>query len=239
MHERFTSNRHRPKPLVVLVIIALTFLAYTAVNMGDRSGVLGSQDAKTQQVKNSPALSELSKLAVKGRAPKTGYEREQFGSGWAEVDGCDMRNYILQRDLTGEMLDTDNCKVLSGVLRDPYTTRTITFTRGATTSNDIQIDHVVALSDAWQTGAQSIDVADRAQFANDPLNLLAVDGPTNESKGDSDAASWLPPDKDYRCSYVARQVAVKEKYKLWVTLAEHDAMKNVLATCPAQQLPRS
>ena len=74
-------------------------------------------------------------------------------------------------------------------------------------------------------------------MANDPLELLAVDGPTNSAKGDADAASWLPPNKGFRCAYVARQIAVKSKYRLWVTVAEKNSMAAVLATCPVQGLP--
>lgn len=183
------------------------------------------------------AVTALAKLAVKGRAPKTDYAREQFGAGWADVDACDMRQYILARDLADEVLDTDGCTVLSGTLNDPYTGEVIAFQRGASTSSKVQIDHVVALSDAWQKGAQNLDVSVRTEFANDPLNLLAVDGPTNNKKSDSDAASWLPPNKDYRCRYVARQIAVKVKYQLWVTQAEHDAISQILGTCPEQVLP--
>ena len=76
-----------------------------------------------------------------------------------------------------------------------------------------------------------------AQFANDPLNLLAVDGPTNAQKSDGDAATWLPPQRSYRCRFVARQVAVKAKWKLSVTQAEHDAIARVLARCPEQRVP--
>jgi len=184
------------------------------------------------------AYQALTKLEVKGRAPKTGYAREQFGAGWADVGNCDMRNYILQRDMDNEQLDlNNNCTVLDGTLHDPYTGKTIAFNRGAGTSSAVQIDHVVALSDAWQKGAQSLDEGTRAEFANDPLNLLAVDGPTNNKKSDGDAATWLPPNKNYRCRYVARQVAVKQKYKLWVTAAERDAIAGVLRACPNQTLP--
>ena len=126
---------------------------------------------------------------------------------------------------------------MTGVLRDPYTGATVPFIRGTLTSDDVQIDHVVALSNAWQTGAQALDVYRREMIATDPLNLLAVDGPTNQSKGDGDAATWLPPAKGYRCAYVARQVAVKTRYKLWVTPAERDAIARVLTDCPAQALP--
>ncbi len=186
---------------------------------------------------NSVAGKALETLAVKGRAPKTGYAREQFTNGWNNTLTCDVRNEILQRDLEAETLGPDNCIVLTGSLHDPYTNKVIQFTRGETTSDDVQIDHVVAISDAWQKGAQQLIYAQRNAFANDPLNLLAVDGPTNLKKSDGDAATWLPPNKTYRCEYVARQVAVKIKYTLWVTQAEHDAIARVLITCPDQNLP--
>ncbi|MFD6176307.1 MULTISPECIES: GmrSD restriction endonuclease domain-containing protein [unclassified Isoptericola] len=187
------------------------------------------------------ALAALDTLPVKGRAPKTGYTRDQFGPAWADVDhnGCDTRNDILARDLRRTVTDpgTHDCIVLSGVLADPYTGRTIDFRRGQTTSTAVQIDHVVALSDAWQKGAQQLDGEVRRRLANDPLNLLAADGPTNAGKGDGDAATWLPPSKAFRCQYVARQVAVKQAYALWVTQAEHDAIESVLARCPDEPLP--
>jgi hypothetical protein len=124
------------------------------------------------------------------------------------------------------------------LLHDPYTSRVIHFRRGEVTSLAVQIDHVVAMGDAWQKGAQRWASSTRIDFANDPLNLLAVDGPTNESKGDGDAATWLPPNKAYRCAYVARQIAVKARYHLWVTQAERDAMSRILTACPGQRVPR-
>lgn len=187
----------------------------------------------------SPAGEILATLPIKGRAPKTDYAREQFGAGWATIDNCDMRNFILDRDLTDITFISSSCKVASGILQDPYSGTTIRFIRGTETSDDVQIDHVVALSDAWQKGAQALSEADRATLANDPLELLAVDGNLNQQKGDGDAASWLPPNKAYRCEYVARQVAVKKKYSLWVTRSEYDAMAAVLSTCPGQIIPAS
>jgi len=186
------------------------------------------------------ASAALATLPIKGRAPKTGYSREQFGQAWADVDrnGCDTRNDILSRDLTATTYQpgTRSCLVLTGSLNDPYSGGTIAFNRGPQ-SADIQIDHVVALADAWQTGAQQLDVLRRTALANDPLNLLAVDGGLNTQKSDSDAASWLPPNKSYRCAYVARQVAVKSAYALWVTPPEHDAVAAVLQSCPGELLP--
>lgn len=180
---------------------------------------------------NSSTGEKLASLEIKGRAPKTGYERDLFSSAWAEIDGCDMRNYILQRDLTNILLDTDGCTVRSGQLKDPYTGKVINFVRGPETSDDVQIDHIVALSDAWQKGAQQLSDIKRYEFANDPINLQATDGPTNTQKGDSDAATWLPPDTSFRCSYVTKQIEVKTKYSLWITRSEYDAMNEVLSSC--------
>lgn len=188
------------------------------------------------QSKAGVALQTLDTLAVKGRAPNTGYSRDQFGDGWEENNGCDMRNAILARDLTNTVVNQE-CQVTSGVLHDPYTDKDIHFERGRTTSAEVQIDHVVALNDAWQKGAQALSYERRVSFANNPLNLLAVDGSQNQTKSASDAASWLPPHKAFRCQYVARQVAVKAAYELWVTKAEKQAIRRVLANCPAQPLP--
>ena len=154
-------------------------------------------------------------------------------------NGCDTRNDILRRDLTGVVVKvgTHGCTVASGILHDPYSNTIIPFTRGASTSTAVQIDHVVALGDAWQTGAQLLSLAIRTNMANDPLELLAVEGALNEQKGDADAATWLPPNRSFRCSYVATQVAVKVRYHLWVTPAEHQAIAGVLSTCPTQPLP--
>ncbi|MBB6344575.1 hypothetical protein FHU36_001084 [Nonomuraea muscovyensis] len=181
------------------------------------------------------ARDKLAKLAVKGRAPRTGFERDKFGSPWADVDrnGCDTRNDVLKRDLRDEKFKagTHDCVVVSGVLQDPYSGKTIAFRRGQDTSSQVQIDHLIPLSDAWQKGAQQWTATKRKEFANDPLNLLAVDGPLNGQKSDSDAATWLPPRRAYRCAYVARQIDVKAKYDLWVTAAEKDAMDRVLDSC--------
>jgi hypothetical protein len=187
------------------------------------------------------AAAALALLPVKGRAPLTGYSRARFGPAWTDVDrnGCDQRNQVLARDMTGEQIKpgTHGCVVVTGHLHDPYTGREIAFRRGEKTSEAVQIDHVVALGDAWRTGAQQLDPSTLLELANDPLNLLAVDGPTNQSKGDSDAASWLPPARSFRCTYVSRQVAVKRRYRLWVTAAERAAIATVLAGCPGQPLP--
>jgi hypothetical protein len=174
-------------------------------------------------------------LEIKGRAPRTGYQRDLFGQAWADVDrnGCDTRNDVLARDLAGASFKpgTGDCVVLSGTLQDPYGGDVVAFVRGQDTSTAVQIDHVVALSDAWQKGAQAWDTATRTAFANDPLNLLAVDGPLNQAKGASDAATWLPPHRPYRCRYVIRQAQVKATYRLWVTAAERAAIEREMDRC--------
>ncbi len=244
------SNKvYRKRRSVVVVIIGLVIAGgiwwqagYSGNNSTDKSGdARTTQNVNIAQKDNSTqplATDELAKLPIKGRAPKTGYSREQFGGDWAKWGKCDVREQILQRDLTDIKLGDDGCTVESGVLEhDPYSGKTINFTRGTTTSSAIQIDHVVAISDAWQTGAQQLSKATREQMYQDPLELIAVDGPTNNKKSDGDAATWLPPNKSFRCQYVARQIAVKVKYSLWVTSAEHDAMAEVIATCPSERLP--
>lgn len=199
--------------------------------------------ARTSEATAGSALETLAALPVKGRAPKTGYSRHQFGDAWLDVDrnGCDTRNDVLRRDLVNKTYKsgTGECVVASGDLPDPYTGRVISFHRGQNTSSAVQIDHVVALSNAWQTGAQKIPLQQRVAFANDPLNLLAVDGPANQQKSDADAATWLPANSSFRCAYVARQVGVKKKHRLWVTPAEKDAMTRVLRGCPNQPMPNA
>lgn len=174
------------------------------------------------------AAQALESLPVKGRAPQTGYDRDLFGQSWTDDvgvqggrNGCDTRNDILRRDLRGVGLKptSNGCTVLTGTLRDPFSGDRLGFERGPQ-SAEVQVDHLVALSNAWQTGAQGWSAQKRQDFANDPLNLLAVRGDLNAQKGDGDAATWLPPRKAFRCDYVARQIAVKARYGLWVTPPE-------------------
>jgi hypothetical protein len=219
---------------VVVAVIGLVVILFTHPDLQQPITTTPPQDT----VAIGSAADSLAQLPVKGRAAKTGYERTQFGDGWEDVNGCDTRNRILNRDLT-EVAVNEKCQVVSGVLHDPYTDKVIAFSRGETSSQSVQIDHVVALSNAWQTGAQQLTLDQRKQLANDPLELLAVDGEANQQKSDGDAATWLPPNKAFRCQYVARQIAVKAKYQLWVTVAEKDAMTRVLVSCPGQNLPTS
>lgn len=214
-------------------VVAVAAVACFALPAGVASA---SSPASVPASSERTASAVLETLPVKGRGPMTGYSREQFGPSWKDVDrnGCDTRNDILARDLVERTMD-GRCKVLTGVLYpDPYTARNITFTRGKST---IDIDHVVALGNAWVTGAARLSLEQRTALANDPLNLLAVDYSANRQKSDADAATWLPANKAYRCPYVARQIAVKSKYRLYVTAAEKSAMQRVLSTCPNEKIP--
>ena len=193
----------------------------------------GDEAASLQEVTNQAPLASviLEQLEVKGRAPKTGYARTEFYSSWPTVDGCNLRQRIIKREF-GETAVLDGCNVLAGEYDEPYTGEHKVFTTREQISKGVQIDHVVALSDAWQKGAQYLSVETRYEIATDPLNLLAVDSAANEKKSDGDAATWLPPSKKFRCQYVARQVSVKYKYDLWVTEAEKAAIAKVLTACP-------
>jgi len=231
----------------LLLTLAFALTALTGCTVEDPAA--GPAAPRTSASGASPRLpavdvaatrAALAALRVKGRAPMTGYDRDAFGQAWSDDtddlwghNGCDTRNDVLRRDLVDIELDerTHGCVVLTGTLLDPYGGAPISFTRGVGTSLAVQIDHVVALGDAWQKGAQQWSAERRQAFANDPLELLAVSGPLNASKGDGDAATWLPPYKPYRCAYVARQVAIKRAYDLWVTRAEHDAIARVLDRC--------
>lgn len=183
------------------------------------------------------ARQALATLEVKAGVSQDGYARDEFGAAWTDtcsVDGChnhcDTRNDILARDLIDEKVRSDDCTIVSGILHDPYTGKTILFKRGTSTSGAVQIDHIVALGDAWRTGAQDLSRAERTNLANDPRNLVAVDGPTNGAKSDQDASKWLPREAA-KCAYVIHQIDVKTTYRLWLTQAEHDAISAILAGC--------
>ncbi len=233
-----TSSQGRRRSVLRYILIALAIVIVVANVVSQQSVAADGDDPGPAP---GTALEALTHLEVKGAAADTGYQRELFGSAWADVDGngCDTRNDILARDLTNLTFSTrdDPCEVRTGTFADPYTGETIDFRRGNGTSMAVQIDHVVALMDAWRKGAQSWDDDTRRQFANDPLNLLASDGPSNQSKGARDASAWLPPNHAFRCPYVARQIAVKTAYDLAVTAAESEAMARVLEDCPAEPLP--
>ena len=191
-------------------------------------------------VPDAPARSVLDALPVAPKDSSRGYDRAVFGQAWADEDrnGCDTRNDILRRDLDAVTFTASSartqCRVATGSLWDPYTGHHIPFERGQGSSQVIQIDHVVALAEAWKSGADHLTAVERQTLANDPLNLLAVDGPSNQQKSAQDASTWLPANRGFRCHYVARQISVKYSYGLSVSPQERDAMRRVLDGCPDQ-----
>ncbi|MBQ3474096.1 HNH endonuclease [Candidatus Saccharibacteria bacterium] len=219
---------------ILVIVVALTGVAvWLFVNPNSYEDIFTKvENTGAEEVVDSGMLARevLEKLEVKGRAPKTGYSREEFYDGWPIMDGCNLRQKILKREF-GETAVLEGCDVVAGEFDEPYTGEHMVLS-DKTEVAKIQIDHVVALSDAWQKGAQYKDYETRYKIATDPLNLLAVDGPANEQKSDGDAATWLPKNKKFRCQYVARQVSVKYKYGLWVTKAEKEAILRVLENCP-------
>jgi hypothetical protein len=225
------SSKYRKSQFISLSILgSVSLTSLTLLNLA----VVRVQFVDAARAESSifRAIDEIDRLEVKGRAPKTGFSRSAFGAQWSDVDrnGCDTRNDILRRDLTSIIFreKTRDCVVERGILKDPYSGQVIEFQRGEKTSVLVQIDHVVALSNAWQTGMFQMSNKVRTNFANDPLNLLAVKGSLNSQKGDGDAATWLPPNKSFRCTYVSRQIQVKTKYGLWLTPPEREAMLRVL-----------
>ncbi len=184
------------------------------------------------------ARATLNRLPVKGWDRVTDYARYRFGDTWSDDvnvefghNGCNTRDDILRRDLADLVVRPGTCYAQSGVLHDPYTDQTIPFTRGPTTSDVVQIDHLVSLSDAWYKGAREWDDQRRRDFANDPRNLLAVGAQANFNKAFRDATAWLPTNEAFRCEFVARQIDVKAAYGLWLSANEKRAMRDVLARC--------
>lgn len=248
MSSRCTRGRAPAAPRAVLVAVLVAALGLLLSGCGALAPAAPSATSPHGPHHTGPAsphptgpgtaLAALARLTVKGRAPMTGYDRAEFGPAWLDADrnGCDTRNDVLGSLLTDVVHEpgTHGCVVTSGDLLDPYTATSLHFVRGGDILVDV--DHVVALGDAWATGAFRWPIRERAALANDPLNLLPVDASANRQKGDADAATWLPPAKAYRCAYVARQVTVKAKYALWVTAPERAAMERVLDRCPQQPL---
>lgn len=229
--------RTRRLSAVAVVLIGVVVWVFVNPKSYETSFIQTSEPEAVEVTENTGtgtlAVEVLELLEVKGRAPKTGYSREEFYSSWPIIDGCSLRQRIIKRDF-GETAVLDGCNVVAGEYDEPYTGEHLVLTKKEEIS-DLQIDHIVALSDAWQKGAQYMSEETRHEIATDPLNLLTVDGLANAKKSDGDAATWLPANKKFRCQYVARQVSVKYKYGLWVTEAEKEAILKILDNCPNEK----
>lgn len=222
--------------LSALALIAIWLILNPASYQPEQLSA-SSDDNSSVEINSSDqtlAINVLETIEIKGRAPKTGYKRTEFYTTWPTIDGCNLRQRIIKREV-GDSAKLDGCDVVAGTFVEPYTGETREYHSKSEFSKNIQIDHIVALSDAWQKGAQNLSSEQRFELATDPLNLVAADSQANQQKSDGDAATWLPKNKAFRCQYVARQVSVKKKYSLWVTQAEHDAIKDILNTCPSEK----
>ncbi|MCL2795887.1 MAG: HNH endonuclease family protein [Microbacteriaceae bacterium] len=227
-------------PLALVAALTLTACTTTVSDpaaTAPAGGVAAANASTDADMRFDPATvgAQLDAIRVAPVDPYNGYDRVgDFGQAWADVDhnGCDTRSDILRRDLT-QVTPSTGCTVDTGVLVDPYSGTTVHYTRGAVSSQAVQIDHVVPVYEAWRTGAQHWSQATRIEFANDPLNLLAVDGAANQAKGDLDPSRWLPPRASYRCEYVERYVTVLAKYRLTVPNDEKAALIRLVDGCPS------
>lgn len=181
------------------------------------------------------ALASLPAIGIGESLAPTPYDREVFGQQWLDVDrnGCDTRNDILRRDLENLVVKegTQGCVAYSGRFMDPYTAQEFVFERGSGNAGELHVDHVVALSDAWHKGAGNWTDERRAEFANDPMNLLVTFGEVNMAKGGRDAGSWVPPNELAGCGFAVHVVWVKERYDLAVSIDESSTLRDLLATC--------
>ncbi|WP_018685425.1 AAA family ATPase [Actinokineospora enzanensis] len=189
----------------------------------------GTPDRATAQAK-------LAGLRVAAPGSMDGYVRDcsqsagpscVFGQPWKDVDGngCDQRSDVLMRDLDGAKRQPGRCKVVAGVLHDPYTDTDVT------SLAKIQIDHVVPEAVAWRSGAADWKLERRVAFANDLANLVAVSGKANMSKGDKTPDQWFPPNPAASCGYARIYVGIKATYALTVTAAERSALSSALNAC--------
>lgn len=195
------------------------------------------EPGRVPRVDRVRAIAALDCLSVKGPAGRSDYSRKgKYGNDWIDTDhnGLDTRTDVLLSSLTDiAYVPGKKKEVASGSLWDPYTGKTIRFLKGSGPNQDggVQVDHLIALEKAHQTGAGSWTQERRIAFANDRANLILVSTAMNRQKSSSDAASWVPPYKPYRCAYAALQVQVMGTWGLWVTPPAKEALLRYLASC--------
>jgi hypothetical protein len=222
---------------VLAVLVAYQTLGSLAARQTE---VAARADVPTVQ----PGTDVLAGVAVvPERARRYDYRRPAFGDAWTDDNdaplghnGCDTRDDILNRDLVDKTyVSIKRCPdaVATGTLHDPYTNTTINFARGAKVGEAVQIDHIVPLAYAWDMGAYNWPFPERLRFANDPANLLAVEGQANQDKGDSPPAQWMPPNAAFACQYAMQFIAVLRGYQLPADQASAGVLRQAAATCPA------
>lgn len=221
----------------VAVVVAYQTLGSSVAKHADEAAARA--DVPTVQ----PGTDVLAGIAVVPlRLHRYDYLRSAFGDAWTDDNdapgghnGCDTRDDILNRDLVDKTyVSIKRCPdaVATGTLHDPYTNDVIAFTRGAHTGEAVQIDHIVPLSYSWDQGAWNWTPEMRIRFANDPANLLAVQGQANQDKGDKQPALWMPPNAAFQCQYAMQFIAVLRGYGLPVDGPSVSVLRHAAGTCP-------
>ncbi len=213
------------RPLLALSAVVVLACA-TACQPLDTTSDSGNTDGKPLVASAAQAASELAKLDVSAGNSIAGYVRDDFKTWDSQGGGCDTRDVVLKRDGSGVKTESD-CKIVAGTWVSPYNGKTYH------SAQDLQIDHLVPLGNAWQSGAKDWDAAKREAFANDLKDpqLLAVDSSDNESKGDDDPSAWKPPSHDFWCTYAKDWISVKTAWHLTITSGEKSALNEMLHTC--------
>lgn len=233
-------SRRRILWLTVAAALAVTVAIQVTSTSHSPSELIAQADIPTV----APGVDVLAGVAeIPERVRGFDYRRDAFGDSWTDDttapggrNGCDTRNDILDRDLIDKTyVSIKRCPnaVGTGTLLDPYTSEVVPFTRGNRVGAAVQIDHLVPLALAWDLGARNWTEEKRIRFANDPANLLAVDGPTNQDKGDAEPAVWMPPNAGFHCQYAMQFIAVLRGYGLPVDAPSAAVLRDAAQTCPS------
>jgi hypothetical protein len=229
------------KPVWLLVAVMLAIVVAIQVTTASGRGDRFVADADVPTV--APGVDILAGIPlIPIRVREHDYRRAAFGDAWTDDNtapgghnGCDTRNDILDRDLVDKTFTAiKRCPtaVATGTLHDPYTNDTIPFTRGNQVGASVQIDHIVPLALAWDLGARDWSDDMRRRFANDPANLLAVQGQANQDKGDAEPADWMPPNHAFWCQYSVQFAAVLRGYALPIDDRSAVVLRDAATTCP-------
>lgn len=165
----------------------------------------------------------------------SGYSRSLF-KHWvdADNDGCNTREEVLISESSSRaQVDAYGCKVIEGNWFSPYDNV------AHTNPSELDIDHMVPLKEAWDSGARNWSSSQRQLFANDlsdPRALIAVTAGQNRSKSDRDPSNWIPPNPQYLCTYLTEWVAIKFRWRLSMDPSEFGRVKNLLAESCASSI---
>ncbi len=225
--------------LAIAAVLAIVVAAQVTSATQGPSHFIAQADIPTV----APGVDVLAGVGeIPARVRSRDYHRDAFGESWTDDttapgghNGCDTRNDILDRDLRDKTyVAIKRCPtaVATGTLLDPYTSALVPFTRGAQIGAAVQIDHIVPLALAWDLGARAWSEEMRTRFANDPANLLAVEGQANQDKGDKEPALWMPPNAAFHCQYAMQYIAVLRGYSLPVDAASVPVLRAATDTCP-------